>query len=229
MLGEPVRARSKPRWIAAIGAALLVAALAGPADAQLKTEVVTIDVRPGVTVKYLELRGSEPPASTVILFAGGDGVLGLQPSGGIGTDLGLNFLIRSRERFVREVLAVAALDTASDLRKGMNGDIRLSAQHARDVARVIAALKQRIERRSGWRAPAAAPSLPRASRPGLLNRSRAPMGSSSPRPSRRWSKAFAAGPCTSHSWPRSACRCWRSHTATTAAHAVPAAPPRAPS
>ena len=144
MLGEPVRARSKPRWIAAIGAALLVAALAGPADAQLKTEVVTIDVRPGVTVKYLELRGSEPPASTVILFAGGDGVLGLQPSGGIGTDLGLNFLIRSRERFVREGLAVAALDTASDLRKGMNGDIRLSAQHARDVARVIAALKQRI-------------------------------------------------------------------------------------
>ncbi len=141
---KPVRARAKPRWMAAAGAALLVAMLAGPADAQLKTEVVTVDVRPGVTMKYLEIRGSERPSATVILFAGGDGVLRLSSSGAIGTDLALNFLIRSRERFAGEGLAVAALDAASDLRKGMNGDIRLSAQHAQDVARVIAVLKKRI-------------------------------------------------------------------------------------
>jgi len=141
----PVRTRPWANLrIAGAGGALLLALIAGPAGAQLRTEVVTVDVRPGATMQYLEIRGSQQPSATVILFAGGDGVLGLQPSGKIGTDLALNFLIRSREHFVREGLAVAALDVASDLRGGMNGDIRLSAQHARDVARVIAVLKNRI-------------------------------------------------------------------------------------
>lgn len=126
-------------------AGLLVVLLASPASAQLKTEVVTVPVRPGVTMKYLEIKGSEPPRATVILFAGGSGILDLRPSGAIGTDLSLNFLIRSREHFARVGLAVAALDAASDVRgNGLNGDIRLSAQHAQDVARVIAVLKQRI-------------------------------------------------------------------------------------
>jgi pimeloyl-ACP methyl ester carboxylesterase len=131
-------------WLA-VAAAVAVPLLAVPAAAQLVTEVVTVDVRPGVTMRYLDIRGAGPPSATVILFAGGNGVLRLDASGRIGTDLALNFLIRSRERFAREGLAVAALDTASDLRgSGMNGDIRLSAQHAQDVARVIAVLKKRI-------------------------------------------------------------------------------------
>ena len=128
----------------AAAAALLGGLLVGPALAQLRTEVVTVDVRPGVTLKYLEIRGSEAPKATAILFAGGSGVLDLQPSGKIGTDLSLNFLIRSRELFARQGLAVAALDVASDRRGGLNGDIRLSAQHAQDVARVIGVLKKRI-------------------------------------------------------------------------------------
>jgi hypothetical protein len=132
--------------IAVTAAAVMPLALPGDvAVAQVKTEVVTVRVRPGVTMKYLEIRGSERPSAVVILFAGGDGVLALQPSGKIGTDLALNFLIRSRELFAREGMAVAALDVASDLpRGGMNGDIRLSAQHAHDVAQVIADLRKRI-------------------------------------------------------------------------------------
>ena len=137
--------RRTPRWVAEAAAALSVVALpTGPVLAQFKTEVVAVDVRPGVTMKYLEIRGSGTPSATVILFAGGNGVLGLQPSGKIGTDLSLNFLIRSRELFAREGLAVAALDAASDRRTGMNGEIRLSARHAQDVARVITILKKRI-------------------------------------------------------------------------------------
>ena len=125
--------------------ALLIAGLACPANAQLKTEVVSVPVRPGVTMNYLEIKGKEPPRATVVLFAGGNGVLALAPSGEIGTDLSLNFLIRSRKHFASAGLAVAALDVASDLRrKGLNGDIRLSAQHAQDVARVISVLKTRI-------------------------------------------------------------------------------------
>jgi pimeloyl-ACP methyl ester carboxylesterase len=122
----------------------VLALSAGPAPAQPRTEVVTVDVRPGVTMRYLEIAPGKAPGATVILFAGGSGVLDLQPSGRIGTDLSLNFLIRSRQLFAREGLAVAALDVASDRRGGLNGDMRLSAQHAQDVARVIAVLKKRI-------------------------------------------------------------------------------------
>ncbi len=96
-------------------------------------------------MKYLEIKGSERPSAVVILFAGGNGVLALQPSGKIGTDLALNFLIRSRELFAREGLAVAALDVASDQRRsGLNGDIRLSTRHAQDVAQVNRGLRKRI-------------------------------------------------------------------------------------
>jgi pimeloyl-ACP methyl ester carboxylesterase len=134
-----------PKRFAEAAAVLPVLALStGPAPAQLKTEVVTVDVRPGVTMRYLEIAPGKTPSATVILFAGGNGVLDLQPSGKIGTDLSLNFLIRSRQLFAREGLAVAALDVASDQRRGMNGDIRLSAQHAQDVGRVVAVLKKRI-------------------------------------------------------------------------------------
>jgi hypothetical protein len=96
-------------------------------------------------MKYLELTGGNKPSAAVILFAGGDGVLDLQADGRIATDLELNFLIRSRELFSREGLVVAAVDTASDSRKGMNGDVRLSAQHAQDIAHVIATLRRRTE------------------------------------------------------------------------------------
>jgi subtilisin family serine protease len=138
-----VRLRLK-RFARGATVALLGVPLGGPALAQVKTEVVAVDVRPGVTMKYLEIRGSGAPTATVILFAGGNGVLDLQPAGKIGTDLSLNFLIRSRELFARQGLAVAALDAASDRSGGMNGDIRLSAQHAQDIGRVIVVLKKRI-------------------------------------------------------------------------------------
>jgi len=126
-----------------IATAMLLLLLTGPVVAQLKTEVVTVNVRPGVTMNYLEVTGGDRPSAAVILFAGGNGVLDLQPSGSIRTDLALNFLIRSRELFAREGLVAAAVDVASDRRSGMNGDIRLAGQHAQDIARVVAVLRSR--------------------------------------------------------------------------------------
>src|SRR5262245_51894782 len=99
---------------AAMAAAMLAALSSNVAVAQFNAEVVTVRVRPGVTMKYLEIKPSERPKAVVILFAGGNGELALQPSGKIGTDLALNFLISSRELFAQEGLAVAALDVASD-------------------------------------------------------------------------------------------------------------------
>jgi hypothetical protein len=114
-----------------------------PAAAQLATTVVSVGVRPGVTMKYLEIAASERPRAAVVLMAGGKGVLGLSPSGEIGTDLKLNFLMRTREQFAGAGMVVAALDVASDQMRGLNGDIRLSAGHAQDIAKVIADLKRR--------------------------------------------------------------------------------------
>jgi hypothetical protein len=131
------------RFIRAL--AMATAALAPElAIAQGKTEVVTVAVRPGVTMKYLESKGDARPSATVILMAGGKGVLDLRPSGEIGTDLNLNFLMRARDLFVREGFVVSAVDAASDqLRGGLNGDIRLSAPHGQDLMRVIGEARKR--------------------------------------------------------------------------------------
>ena len=126
-------------WAAAT-ASLLISA---PSAAQLKTDMVTVNVRPTVTMKYLEIVPGEQPKASVVLMAGGKGVLALRPSGEISTDLNLNFLMRVREQFAREGMVVAALDVASDQMGGLNGDIRLSTQHAQDIVKVIADLRKR--------------------------------------------------------------------------------------
>ena len=130
--------------------ALAFSALAQQPPEKLKEEVAAIEVRPGVTIKYLGLAGGEPPKAAVVLLAGGKGALKLSPSGAFGSDLGLNFLIRTRGRFAREGFYVAALDAASDQQAGMNGAYRLSQQHAREIGQVIADLKNRIPGAPVW-------------------------------------------------------------------------------
>jgi len=129
-------------------ASLLFPLLASAGAAQqapgLKQELVAVQVRPGVTVSYLGLVGSKKPAAVVVLLAGGNGVLDLGQGGSIGTDLRLNFLIRSRELFARQGFYVAALDAPSDRDEGINGAYRLSLLHARDLGQVIAHLKGRL-------------------------------------------------------------------------------------
>src|SRR4051794_37570714 len=91
---------------------------AAPAQ-QLKTETVTIGVRPGVTMRYLAVSADQPKAA-VIMLPGGNGALRLDANGQIGALAG-NFLIRTRNRFANERLYVASLDAASDQQHGMNG------------------------------------------------------------------------------------------------------------
>jgi hypothetical protein len=132
-----------PPRLAVFAIALLLPLSASPALAQIKTEVVDVKVRPGVTMRYLAVSAGVQPKAAVILLAGGDNVLRLSRSGSIGTNLNLNFLIRSRELFAREGFHAVALDAASDRQKGMDGSIRLAPQYAQDVGKVIADVKQR--------------------------------------------------------------------------------------
>jgi hypothetical protein len=124
---------------------LVIAALATSVRAQPTTEVITVGVRPGVTMRYLSVRDTAPPKAAVILLAGANGAIKLTPSGELDEHLGLNFLIRSREEFARRGLYVAALDVASDQQSGINGFVRLSPLHAQDIEKVIADVKKRAD------------------------------------------------------------------------------------
>jgi pimeloyl-ACP methyl ester carboxylesterase len=104
--------------------------------------VVEIKVRPGATVKYLALTPGMKPHQAVILFAGGNGLLNLQADGSIGTNLSGNFLVRSRQLFVKRGLFVAVVDTPNQVT--IDGNVRLSAQYAQDIGHVIADVRERI-------------------------------------------------------------------------------------
>ena len=106
------------RMIAVVVVLFLVPSLALDVAPPLRAEIITrppppveVRVRPGVTIKYLALRPKTEPRNAVILFAGGNGLLNLQPNGSIGTNLSGNFLVRSRDRFVLRNLFVAVVDT----------------------------------------------------------------------------------------------------------------------
>jgi len=101
-------------------------------------DIRTIPSRPGVTEAFILVRPSGAPVASVILFAGGNGLLALG-SGKLG--LGGNFLVRNRARFASEGLLVAVVDTPSDHPGGLDG-FRTSAAHAEDIRAVIAALRQ---------------------------------------------------------------------------------------
>ena len=104
-------------WAAATLALLLAATGAAQSDGR-----VTVNVRPGATMKYLEIAADEKPRARRA-DGGGKGVL-VCASGEISTDWNLNFLMRVREQFAREGMVVAALMLHRP-DGGLNGDIRL--------------------------------------------------------------------------------------------------------
>lgn len=101
--------------------------------------VLTLTPRPGVTLRVLVDRPAAPIGS-VVLMAGGDGVLDLDERGAIGSNLRENHLVRTRNAYVRAGYAVFVPDVASD-QKGTRG-YRFGPAYAQDVAAVIAAARQ---------------------------------------------------------------------------------------
>lgn len=112
------------------------------------TSLVTLDTRPGVTQEFILIKPDQPVAS-VILFAGGNGVLNLsQDANGNPVIGGLsgNFLVRTRQGFVNRGFMVAVVDAPSDHQgaSGMDGGFRASAEHAQDIAAVVAYLRSQV-------------------------------------------------------------------------------------
>jgi dienelactone hydrolase len=95
-----------------------------------------------VTQRFLYLSPPEAKAS-VILFAGGHGGLQIADGGSFGWGSG-NFLVRTRQLFAEQHLAVAVIDAPSELqRPPFLGGYRQRPDHAADVKAVIAWLRQK--------------------------------------------------------------------------------------
>ncbi len=102
-------------------------------------ELMNLPTRPGVTQPFWVMTPPSAPVASVILFTGGNGVLG---SGNGRVLRSKNFLIRSREKFAAAGFLVASVDAPSDHADGLDA-FRSSAEHAADIAAVIAYLRQR--------------------------------------------------------------------------------------
>lgn len=108
-------------------------------------QVVNVPTRPGVQQRFLYIEPANAKA-TVVLFAGGQGNLLISDNGTIGA-LNGNFLIRSRQLFADQGLAVAIVDAPSDRQTPpFLGGFRQSRDHLADVKEVISWLKTKSTR-----------------------------------------------------------------------------------
>ncbi|MGO8917451.1 MAG: alpha/beta hydrolase [Stellaceae bacterium] len=117
--------------------ALVAVALAAPACAG--EEFVQLPTRPGVTQPFWVVTPRDKPVASVILFPGGEGVLGADDHHPPTSN---NFLVRTRDKFAAQGFLVAVIDAPSDHGAGLGG-FRASGEHAQDVAAVIAYLRQK--------------------------------------------------------------------------------------
>ena len=100
---------------------------------------VSIQTPRSATQTFILMKVDHPVAS-VILFAGGYGLLGLKSASSV--EYGEGFLVRSRAKFADHHFMVAVVDAPSDQQQGMNAMFRMSGAHAGDIGAVAAYLKE---------------------------------------------------------------------------------------
>ena len=107
------------------------------AEAPAAIRVVDIPTRPGVTQRMIVLTPAAPKAA-VVLLAGGHGGLQIAPDGSMKWGAG-NFLVRSRQLFAEQDLAVAVVDAPSDQQAPRFLEyFRTTSAHVADLKAVIA-------------------------------------------------------------------------------------------
>ncbi|WP_179402238.1 alpha/beta hydrolase [Burkholderia guangdongensis] len=121
-------------------AATLLAALSLPAAAHA-AGLLTIPSRDGITENIYVDAASQNPPWVVVLFAGGDGALGI--NGGGAVRMGGNFLVRTAPYWTNTGDAAVLFDAPSDQSGGMNDVFRLSEAAQQDVAATVAELRKR--------------------------------------------------------------------------------------
>jgi predicted alpha/beta-fold hydrolase len=130
--------------IAPIAAAAMLStalSLSTAASAVRAAELLAVPSRGGVTEKlYVDAASSNPPW-VVVLFAGGDGAIGLRGSGAV--RMSANFLVRTARYWPQQGDASALFDAPSDESTGMEDTFRLSDAAQQDVAAAVAELRKR--------------------------------------------------------------------------------------
>ncbi len=99
-------------------------------------EVVTLDTRPGVTMKLLVSYPEKPSHAALLMFPGGEGYNQFSISDGE-IRKGNNFLVRTIPAFTNKGFVVAVVDTPSDMPKGMDDSFRESKSHLQDVMQAV--------------------------------------------------------------------------------------------
>ncbi len=121
---------------------LTAAILVSPRPAPAAQDVVTVETRPGITLRVALLAPDTPPKGVLVVFPGAEGAGSFGVREGA-IRLGGNFLVRTAPKFVHRGFAVAIVDVPSDRARGMSDDFRMSPAHAQDIARLVGALAGR--------------------------------------------------------------------------------------
>jgi hypothetical protein len=125
-----------------IVAAVLSVVLIGFARGAAADEtLVRLETRPGVVLPFWVMTPSGAPVASVVLLPGGNGLLFSQRQPQLASR---NFLIRSRDKFAAAGFVVASVDGPSDHPEGL-GSFRETAEHAQDIAAVIAYLRRKAK------------------------------------------------------------------------------------
>jgi hypothetical protein len=102
-------------------------------------ELIQLPTRPGVTLPFWLTTPPDAPVASIILLPDGNGLLytARKPPPN-----SRSFLVRSRDKFAAAGLLVASVDGPSDHPEGLSS-FRDTAEHAADIAAVIAYLRQK--------------------------------------------------------------------------------------
>lgn len=129
------------RWAGRIVAAAAVLLFAGSAAHAQTARLVSIQTPRGVKQAFILIHPSGPPTAWAVLFAGGDGALGLKSASSMSWGAA-NFLVRTRMMFAARGLGVAVVDAPSDHQDGMNAVFRMGRAHTGDIEAIAAHLKK---------------------------------------------------------------------------------------
>jgi len=101
-----------------------------------------VQTRPDVTVRMLVIKANSKPSTALILFPGADGTRHFGEKDGRFW-VSKNFVMRSAGDLAAAGYIIVAVDAPSDQSYGMSDQFRTSPQHAKDIRKIIAYLKEK--------------------------------------------------------------------------------------
>ena len=120
-----------------ISMALVASALAAGYEA-----IEIVPTRPDVTVRLMVIKANAKPTTALILFPGADGTKHFGEKDGRFW-VSKNFLMRTARDLASAGYVVVAVDAPSDQSCSMSDQFRTSPQHAKDIRKIIAYLKEK--------------------------------------------------------------------------------------